>query len=29
MKYNKMFMYDTYVYHMRNYDIKYNVKFFI
>ena len=29
MKYNTTFMYDTYTYHMYNYDIKFNVKFFI
>ena len=29
MKYSKIFIYDTYTYHMHNYDIKYNVEFFI
>ena len=29
MKYNTIFMYDTYTYHMYNYDIKYNIEFFI
>ena len=29
MKYNTIFMYDTYTYHMYNYDLKYNVEFFI
>ena len=29
MKYNTIFMYDTYNYHMYNYDLKYNVEFFI
>ena len=29
MKYNTNFMYDTYTYHMYNYDIKCNVEFFI
>ena len=29
MKYTTIFMYDTYTYHMYNYDIKYNVEFFI
>ena len=37
MKYNTIFMYDTYIYiyiyiyiyHVYNYDIKYNVEFFI
>ena len=29
MKYNTIFMYDTYTYDMCNYDIKYNVEFFI
>ena len=29
MKYNTIFMYDTYTYHMYNHDIKYNVEFFI
>ena len=29
MKYNTVFMYDTYTYHMYNYNIKYNVEFFI
>ena len=28
MKYNKIFIYDSYTYHMYNYDIKYNVEFF-
>ena len=28
MKYNTIFMYDTYTYDMYNYDIKYNVEFF-
>ena len=28
MEYNTIFMYDTYTYHMYNYDIKYNVEFF-
>ena len=29
MKYNTIFMYDTYTYQMYKYDIKYNVDFFI
>ena len=29
MKYNTIFMYDTYTYDMYNYDMKYNVAFFI
>ena len=29
MKYNTIFMYDTYTYDMYNYDIKYNVDCFI
>ena len=29
MKYNIIFMYDTYTYDTYNYDIKYNVEFFI
>ena len=29
MKYNTVFMYDTYTYQMYKYDIKYNVEFFI
>ena len=29
MKYNAMFMYVTYTYDMYNYNIKYNVEFFI
>ena len=29
MRYNTTFMYDTYTYHMYNYDIKYNVEFFL
>ena len=29
MKYNTIFMYETYTYDMCNYDIKYNVEFFI
>ena len=29
MKYKIIFMYDTYTYRMYNYDIKYNVAFFI
>ena len=29
MKYNTTFMYDTYTYGMYNYDINYNVEFFI
>ena len=28
MKYNTIFMYDTYTYDMYNYDIKYAVEFF-
>ena len=28
MKYNAIFMYDTYMDDMHNYDIKYNVEFF-
>ena len=28
MKYNAIFMYETYAYQMYNYDIKYNVKIF-
>ena len=28
MKYNTVFMYDTYTYDMYNYDIKYNVEYF-
>ena len=28
-EYNTIFMYDTYTYHMYNYDIKYNKKIFI
>ena len=28
MKYNTIFMYDTYTYDMYNYDIKHNVEFF-
>ena len=28
MKYNTIFMYDTYTYDMYNYDIKYDVEFF-
>ena len=28
MKYNTIFMYDTYTYDMHNYDIKYAVEFF-
>ena len=28
MKYNTIFMYDTYTYDMYNYDIKYNVELF-
>ena len=27
MKFNTIFMYDTYTYDMNNYDIKYNVEF--
>ena len=27
MKYNTIFMYDTYAFEMYNYDIKYNVEF--
>ena len=29
MKYNTFFMYDTHAYDMYNYDIMYNVEFFI
>ena len=29
MKYNTIFMYDTYTYHMYNYDIQYNAEFLI
>ena len=29
MKYNTVFMYDTYTYDMHNYDIKCNIEFFI
>ena len=29
MKYNTVFMYDTDIYEMYNYDIKYNVEYFI
>ena len=29
MKYNVIFVYDTYACHMDNYDFKYNVEFFI
>ena len=29
MKYNTIFMYDTYTYDKYNYDIKYNVEFFV
>ena len=29
MKYKIIFMYDTYTYRMYNYDIKYNLEFFI
>ena len=29
MKYNAIFMYETYTNHIYNYDIKYNVEFFI
>ena len=29
MKYNTIFMYDTYTYHMYNHDIKYNIELFI
>ena len=29
MKYNTIFMYDTYTYYMYNYDIKYNIEMFI
>ena len=29
MKYNTVFMYDTDTYEMYNYDIKYNVEYFI
>ena len=29
MKYNTNFMYDLYTHYMYNYDIKYNVEFFI
>ena len=29
MKYNTIFMYDTYTYHVYNYDIQYNVEVLI
>ena len=29
LKYNTIFKYDTYTYHIYDYDIKYNVEFFI
>ena len=29
MKYNATFMYDTYTYEMNNYDIKYNIEYFV
>ena len=29
MKYITIFMYNTYAYHMHNYDVKFNVEFFI
>ena len=29
MKFNTIFMYDTYTYDMYNYDIKYNVELFV